>query len=219
MNSHGMENTILWFMIITIYDVHFQNLPIRAITKMKEVRHRGSRTKEGPVSRILRVSENLLHLLPQEPHFSYPLQALLPALYEHFFCPKNSYLRSVTHFQSAFLHDLFLRHLVHSYFLTCSLDFKDRYLPDNLLKLKIECITQTMKKSVHACSGHNDKLTSLSTVRWGYLPISLCLTDLAIFPKALNCKGSHWLHCHHSKAFYSTCVSDFMGILSTYHLR
>lgn len=53
---------------------------------------------------------------------------------------------SVTHFQSAFLHDPFLRHLVRPHFLTRSLDFKDRYLPDNLLELKIECITQTMKK-------------------------------------------------------------------------
>ena len=71
---------------------------------------------------------------------------------------------SVTHFQSAFLYDLSLRHLVHSHFLTCSLDFKDKYLPDNLLELKIECITRQWKKNVHACSGHNDKLSSFSTI-------------------------------------------------------
>lgn len=149
MNSHGMENNVLWFMIITIYDVYFQNLSIRAITKMKEVRHRGSRTKEVPIFRILRVSENLLHFA--SPGASLLLPSPGPAsclvwTFFFFFCPMNSYLMSVTHFQSAFLHDPFLRHLVHPHFLTCSLDFKDRYLPDNLLKLKIEYITQTMKK-------------------------------------------------------------------------
>lgn len=113
------------------------------------------------------MSENLLHFASSGASLLLPSPGPASCLVRiHFFFlhPKKSYLMSVTHFQSAFLYDLSLRHLVHPHFLTCSLDFKDKYLPDNLLELKIECITQTMKKNVHACSGHNDKLSSFSTI-------------------------------------------------------